>query len=221
MLRRMRPHLSYSNVIATIALFCALGGSAYAAKKISGKTIINRTIEGKKVRLGTLGAKEINENSIAPKLPAVKRAALALDSGKLSGIPLASVVTARSANDKDDSCDPAGAGFIDCVSVALDLPHSGRVMLVGTGGFAIGSGPPPASGTCRLQVDGADVGGSAQRVGGDIADHYSLTANGFATTAVTGDLTAGIHTFALACNEDDPDALFVSTKISAILAGSS
>src|SRR5437763_96023 len=31
MLRRLRDHLSYANVVATLALFIALGGSSYAA----------------------------------------------------------------------------------------------------------------------------------------------------------------------------------------------
>ena len=36
----LRPHLSYANVMATVAVFIALGGSAYAVKRIDGKVVI-------------------------------------------------------------------------------------------------------------------------------------------------------------------------------------
>ena len=39
MLKRMRPRITFSNVVALLALFFALGGTVYAAAKISGKTI--------------------------------------------------------------------------------------------------------------------------------------------------------------------------------------
>jgi hypothetical protein len=40
MLNAMRRRLTFANVVAVIALFLALGGTVYAAGKISGKTII-------------------------------------------------------------------------------------------------------------------------------------------------------------------------------------
>ena len=40
-------HLSYANVMATVAVFVALGGGAYAAVHVNGKDIQNRTIAGK------------------------------------------------------------------------------------------------------------------------------------------------------------------------------
>ena len=36
MLRALRPRLTYANVVATLALFIALGGSSYAVSKIAG-----------------------------------------------------------------------------------------------------------------------------------------------------------------------------------------
>jgi hypothetical protein len=50
MLSRIRPRLTYANVIATLALFVALGGSGYAAVQINGKVIKNGTIAGPKLK---------------------------------------------------------------------------------------------------------------------------------------------------------------------------
>jgi hypothetical protein len=53
-LTRIRKHLNSANVIAVIALFVALGGGAYAAKKLNGKTIKNNSIPAKKLKKGVL-----------------------------------------------------------------------------------------------------------------------------------------------------------------------
>ena len=41
MLAKLRSRLNYANVVATLALFVALGGSSYAAISISGKNVKN------------------------------------------------------------------------------------------------------------------------------------------------------------------------------------
>jgi hypothetical protein len=53
-MRRVRKHLSFSNVMSLIAIFAVLGGSAYAAKKLSGKSIKNNTIAKKKLKKNVL-----------------------------------------------------------------------------------------------------------------------------------------------------------------------
>ncbi len=54
MLTRMRRHMSFANVMSVIAVFIALGGGAYAAKKISGKSIKNNSIPAKKLKKSVL-----------------------------------------------------------------------------------------------------------------------------------------------------------------------
>ncbi len=54
MITRIRRNLSFANVIAVIALFIALGGGAYAAKKLNGKTIANNSIPAKKLKKSVL-----------------------------------------------------------------------------------------------------------------------------------------------------------------------
>ena len=52
--RKLRERLSFANVMSVIAVCIALGGTAYAAKKISGKTIKNNTISKKKLKANVL-----------------------------------------------------------------------------------------------------------------------------------------------------------------------
>jgi Collagen triple helix repeat (20 copies) len=45
MLRKLRPHMTYANVMASVAVFLALGGGAVAATKIRSRDIANGTIQ--------------------------------------------------------------------------------------------------------------------------------------------------------------------------------
>ena len=68
---RTTRHLSYANVVSTLALVFALGtGGAWAATQIHGKLIKKNTITGNKLKKNTLSSREVNES----KLTAVPRA---------------------------------------------------------------------------------------------------------------------------------------------------
>jgi hypothetical protein len=64
MLTRIHRRLNYANVVATLALFIALGGSSYAVSKISGSQIRNNSIVGEKLKRNTIGGKRIKESSL-------------------------------------------------------------------------------------------------------------------------------------------------------------
>jgi hypothetical protein len=56
----IQARLSYANVISTLALFIAVGGSAYAVGKISGRQLKDRSVSARKIKKHTLTATEIN-----------------------------------------------------------------------------------------------------------------------------------------------------------------
>jgi hypothetical protein len=59
---RARKFLTFSNVIACLALFIALGGTVYAAGKISGKQIKRSSLPGNRIK-----PKTVQPNRIKPK----------------------------------------------------------------------------------------------------------------------------------------------------------
>jgi len=92
---RLRAHLTYANVMATIAVFLALGGSAYAVTSISGSQIKNRSISARKVAVDTLTGREIRESSLgtvpnATQAQRSRRADTATNATNLAGQPSAS-----------------------------------------------------------------------------------------------------------------------------------
>jgi hypothetical protein len=69
---KIRPRLTYANVISTLALFVALGGSSYAALKISGTSIERRSIPGTKIKRNSITGKEVRESRL--RVPYARRA---------------------------------------------------------------------------------------------------------------------------------------------------
>lgn len=76
MVAGLRRHLSYANVMATVAVFIALGGSSYAVRQISGSQIENRSISGKKLKRNTVGGTAVKESSLGT-VPSANRASAA------------------------------------------------------------------------------------------------------------------------------------------------
>jgi hypothetical protein len=64
---------TYTNVMSTLAVFIAFGGSSYAAWTISGKDIENRSIAGKKLKRNTLTGKQIRESRLS-RVPRARNA---------------------------------------------------------------------------------------------------------------------------------------------------
>jgi hypothetical protein len=74
MLRGIYRRLNYANVVATLALFIALGGSSYAVSRISGSQLKNNSVAGKKLKRNTVGGKRIKESSLRT-VPSARNAA--------------------------------------------------------------------------------------------------------------------------------------------------
>lgn len=60
----IRKRLTYANVMSTVAVFIALGGSSYAALTISGKSIKHRSIPAKKIKRNSITGKELRESRL-------------------------------------------------------------------------------------------------------------------------------------------------------------
>lgn len=116
---------SHSTVVAYLALFVALGGSAYAVSKIDSGDIKNRSIKGKDVASDALGARQIDERKLSPPTGAGSEAA--------------------------GPCNPTGEAAIDCIVQTIRTQHPSSVVVVATGSKDAVNG----SGICSITVDGS------------------------------------------------------------------
>ena len=64
MIDRLRRHFTYANVMATLAVFIALGGSSYAALNITGRDIKDGSLTHRDLKRNTLGGTKIKESRL-------------------------------------------------------------------------------------------------------------------------------------------------------------
>ena len=62
MLSKLRPRLTYANVMATVAVFIALGGSSYAALKVTGRNVPKDALTGADIK--NLTGRDVRNNAL-------------------------------------------------------------------------------------------------------------------------------------------------------------
>lgn len=73
MIYRFRRSLSYSNVMATLAVFISIGGTSYGALRLTGRDIEDATLTGRDMKRDSLGGKRIKESRLTT-VPRAKNA---------------------------------------------------------------------------------------------------------------------------------------------------
>ena len=81
-MKRIAGKLTYANVMSTVAVFVALGGSSYAAFTITGRDVEDGSLTARDIKRNTLGGDRIKES----RLGTVRRARNAL---RLNGVTAA------------------------------------------------------------------------------------------------------------------------------------
>jgi hypothetical protein len=110
---RLRRHLSYANVMASIAVFVAFGGISYAAATINGDKIVNATVAGKKLKNGTLTDKQVKKDALTGN---------SIDESSLGTVP--SAQTAASATTAATATTATTAGSADTAQSATSANHA-------------------------------------------------------------------------------------------------
>jgi hypothetical protein len=249
MFARLRPRLSYANCVATLALFLALGGSAWALSRnsvgprqikpnaVRSSDVKNEAIKGVDVNEATLGevpaagtaqsAHSAGLAQIAKSAEAAESAQTALhasDADTVGGIPPSELGTLGRSN-AGGFCEDNDEDGEDCVTVNLNLTRAGRVFVAGSGytsSSALDDTVGPGSG-----VDAADrargsctIFADGNNVSGPVFSQVTdLDFQPFALNGVSGPLSAGAHDFTVRCQEIDGDLTFDSIAISAVMLG--
>lgn len=144
MLSKLRAHLSYANVMASIAVFIALGGGAYAAVTAPKNSVVSRSIKDGQVKRVDLAPKAVTNSRIGPN--AVTTSKILDGSVTTSKIGDAQVTLSKLApnsvngltNIEDGTI--TGADVLEntlkfgCTSQNIQAPNTGPYV-VGTDGF--------------------------------------------------------------------------------------
>jgi len=164
---KLKSRLTYANVIATIALFLALGGGAFAAISIPKKSVGTKQLKTKAVTEPKLGDKAVTEGKLGDgAVTSGKLGANAVDSSKVKDQSIG--LTKTAILDTTVSQDFSSIGATSCqgidktVPVALQQFDDVQVIAdptVGSGdntwyggALTIFAGPPSTPGTGEIQL---------------------------------------------------------------------
>jgi hypothetical protein len=133
-LETVRRQLTYANVMATLAVFIALGGTSYAVVTINGGRLKNRSVRAVKIARDTLTGSEIRESRLG-KVPQ------ATNSDRLAGLTAAQLKV---------RCPSATLPFADvCVETSPRAPAA-----YGSAVLECAAADTPASPGRRLPTHG-------------------------------------------------------------------
>lgn len=202
-MRFLLRHLTFANVMSTVAVFIALGGSAVALKSnsVNSREIKNGTIKSRDVSNGNLKGKDLKDETIT---------SAQVDEGRFS---LERFVEGKAGG---GTCDPTSTSpYTACGATTITLQERSDALIVASGGGKSQS-TTVAAGVCRLTVDGVE---SNLQTVGQLGDASRRTTNGFALTDVAEDLAPGRHLVGLECNETSPDFRVSFSNISVLAIG--
>jgi len=232
---RIRVHLTYANVVATIALFLVLGGGTAVALDGSNTVFTDDIVDGE-VKSEDIGGAEVQTGDLGPD---------AVTTGKISNGDVRSVdVLDNNLNggdiadasvtgaDVDESslaqvpsaalggigrsgtgnCDP-GTDFFTCRFISITLPSPSRVLMIASANAH--SDGDDAHGRCLLATD---LGNLEQTAMPTLVTNGSLV-NGageaLTMSAVTPPMV-GAHDFAIRCNQQEGDMRYGPVQITAV-----
>ncbi len=221
-MKHIRKRLTYANVMSSIAVFLILGGAtAFAAlskNSVGSKQLKKNAVTTAKIKKDAVTAAKIKNGSLlsadfkAGQLPAGPKG----DTGPKGDV---GPTFGRSGN---NFCNPANSNFVPCATTgSINLPVSGRVLLVGTSSWDNNNAAAPTSGRCQLSADGNALEPGQVDFGEATTTHTIGHGGSVAINTVTGVLSAGAHTFTLECNEIKADVFLTESAISAVLLGGS
>jgi hypothetical protein len=179
-LKKLRQHLTYANVTATLALFVALGGSSYAALRVGSREIADNSVRSRDVRNHSLTRHDVARNALdgsvirESRLGRVPRAASADNADRVGG------VTATDLKLKCPSETLPAANV--CVERQPRSPTSygSAVLTCADAGFPVGSGRRlPTYGELRVALSAVDL-----------APGGELTSDVYPSSSTPGELQA-------------------------------
>jgi hypothetical protein len=213
MLRKVRSGLTYANVMATIAVFLALGGGAYAAlnlpkNSVGSKQIKRNAVNSSKVKNRSLLAADFK----AGQLPAGPQGLQGIQGVQgiqgQQGDRGPTGPTAVFQFDSAGAYDPPSTGETALTQTTVNLPVSGKLMITAT--MQVTARAKPSGDTVQIYgvyVDGQAVPNTKATMRASASNSNSETV---VSVGVTGVLAPGAHTIQYSVTND---ANFLSSDL--------
>ncbi len=150
MLTKLRRHLTYANVVSTLCLFILLGGSAFAATRLSRNSVRSTHIKNGQVKRADLRASAVNSAKVGD-------ASLLAQDFAPGQLP----ESVRSAFAADESLALVGVEG-NALTTTINAPTSGYLFV--SAGSDVFNFTTQDFVTCRVRVNGDIVAGSPRQI---------------------------------------------------------
>ncbi len=177
---RLLRHLSFSNVIAMIALFVALGGAAYAGTKINGSSIKNGSIGGGKLKNETITANKLKKGTVtaAQIAPGTLTGAQivpgsitssSINESTLGTVPSAQNATTAGTATKAKSATTAATATTATTANTANSANTAKSAETAKHAETADTAKHADSATTATTADAATIAGEAEKLGGKSA----------------------------------------------------
>ena len=215
-------HLTYANVMSTLAVVLVIGGgAAYAANTVFSTDIVDGQVKIADIGQGAVATSEVlNDTASGGGLAAADLRSGSVGTAEVADQSLKGAdlgVRVRSEKQVDDGSPAAVCGtttdFEECVTVFFTVPRPQRLLLVGSGEFQGATGVN--AGECSFSVGNlADLGLRTFSGDGDTATGPNIAMN-----SVTGVLAQGAYEIAIDCREIQGNLQVSNTELSVAALG--
>lgn len=206
MFGKIRKRVSAAHILAAMALFIALGGSAYALKKntvgtkqlkngaVTEQKLAGNSVSTAKIAADAVTGDKVNESSLG-KVPSAAtadtattatdatNAANAANSAELEGRTLGQVRSLATFDTRSADLNLPSAGYAEVLNEPIAIPSGGASMVVNASVEIANNGAGGRNATCVLRSDGIDISQeiTVQAVNPGISVNVAMT--GFASFA--------------------------------------
>ena len=194
--RKLLDRLTYANVVATLALFVALGGSSYATIQFTGRNVKDRSLTAKDIKKNSLTTSEVKNRSLlaqdfkAGQLPSGAQGAPGPQGAKGDrGDP-----GPTSANSTTDTLSGASFSHV-AATTTVNMPTAGKLFGYGREFVEFTcTADGHCGGDAALFLDGNYVHGSFTQA---VGDNSQFVGTSLATSAIAPSVSAGPHVLEL------------------------
>jgi len=183
-LDKLRPRVTYANVMSTVAVFVALGGSSYAALRIDSGDIVNNAVRGVDVRNRTLSERDLKRNTLGGR---------SIRESRLGRVPRAREADRLGGMTASDLLVKCPAGTFSIADVCIETTPR-EAAAYGTATIRCATVGAPAGPGRRLPTHGellAALSGVQLAPGGELTSHVYFNASGPLDTLFVADQGGG------------------------------
>ena len=229
LVKRLQGRLTYANVMATIAVFIALGGVGIAASRLPKNSVTAKQIKANAVRASEIKASAVKTSEVANgsllgtdfaqgQLPTGPTGATG-PQGATGATGVQGIVgPTAGAADVNGVALPANPNVGSGASFSLSTQASGQVLVMADIPAAAVNCSPNGDGQFGLYIDGSPISGTSRPFTDGVSTVYDAA-------GVSGQVAAGSHTISLQANctggvtSVTPISVSANRQFSAILLG--